>query len=350
MTTLTHQLALACGISPLTKEARISPAKEQALIGRLAAKERALGEARTTGGAAYHAAPTLVEKEIQKQHSMPLTQQIGHKVRRGAKGLWSGRTGLGSKWGNRAALIGGLGILGGGLKAYLDSQSKGPEVPKLSPEAQPMPPAVEPAPSQIQQFTDADLAQYLRTMYPHTMGKMSAYSPSASGVPAPPASPKVTAPGPSVAGIPQLKPGEPPDLPTAGRRGGKSSVGPSAPKPPRIPKIAEDDALYPLLAAGAGAVGGHTLGSKIVNPLIKMKERALEAKIRNSQDILAALQQAQKKAPGMAAATGALLLAALTALAIKKKQGEKVNFNNYTPYDTSGGGFHPSQAQPFGSY
>lgn len=357
MTTTLHKLALALGTSPLTKEAVISPQQDAAIKQRLEAKAQDLAQARA-GTKAYAVAPTLIDKEIQKSHGLSTAQQLKHKVRRGAKGFWSGRTGLGGKWRNRAALLGGLGLLGGGIKAHMNSQKPAPEVPRLQPEATPMAPAPGPAPSQMRQYTDDDLAMYLSQMYPRTVGpyassKMGNYSPSASMVPAPPVTPRITAPGPSVAGIPQLKPGEPPKLPGARKGVGErrsSSYGPSAPKAPGAPKTAENEALYPLVAAGLGGLGGHALGEKILAPLIKMRERTLLAKIQNSQDALAALQKTQKKAPGVMAATSALLLAALTALAIRNKQSQPVDYSQFQAYDTSGGGFHPSQAQSFGSY
>ncbi len=145
-------------------------------------------------------------------------------------------------------------------------------------------------------------------------------------------------------------------MPGAPKGTGTAKVGPSAPKPPSAPKtaatykVAENDSLYPLVAAGVGGVGGHALGDKVLAPLLKMKERVLRAKLQNAQEALAALGKTQKSAPGAMAATGALLLAALTALAVKKKQNEKVDYNRFQSYDQSGGGFHPSQAQQFGSY
>jgi len=201
-----------------------------------------------------------------------------------------------------------------------------------------------------QPFTSEDLAREWSQLFPQTAGKQGNYSPSASGVPAPPATPKVTAPGPGVASIPQLKPSEPPKIPGMGKTKRAPSVGPSIPKPPSMPKVAENESLYPLVAAGLGGAGGHAFGDKILAPLLKMKERVLQSRIQNAQDALSALQTTQKHAPGVAAATSALLFAALTALFIKNKKNEPVDYSQFRPYDSSGGGFHPSQRQNFGSY
>lgn len=370
----------------LTKEALISPQQDARIAQRLEQKARELATARghsvnpaftpgefagrrisqpvigpVRGGASSNVmsvAPTLVEKEIQKKYAPSLGTQLQHKLRRGSKQLWSGQTGLGGKWRNRAAILGGLGLLGGGLSAFSESRKPGVQVPQWDPDAQPMPPAPEPA-TQDTGISDDEIMQYFSQMYPQAMQqynyqKQGAYSPSASGIPAPPANPRVSSPGPSVAGIPQIKPGEPPKIPGLSKRPGSTSAQPSSapkmPSMPSMPKVAENETLYPLIAAGIGGVGGHALGDKILAPLVRMRERLLHAKIQNAQESLSVLQKAHAKAPATMAATGALLLAALTALAIKKKQNQPIDYSKYLAYDSSNGGFHPSQRQEFGTY
>jgi len=387
-------LAQSIGIEQLKKEAYLpDPKKDQAIAERLQAKERALAEARgfdpgkagqrigqpaptpqPQRATAYSTAPTLVDKSIQQQHAIPLKQQVAHKARTGIKDFLRGKGGLGGKWRNRLALAGGLGLLGGGVNAYLGSrEAQKPQagqqpMPTLPPsEQQTMQDAGQPyageMPLQAAQMSDEELMGLLGQMYPGLAGqadpygeyKQSNYSPSASGVPMPPSSPRVSAPGPGVSYIPTIKPGEPPKLPggrSVGSKGSGSSSS-ASPKPPAPVKTAENDAAFPLLGAGLGALGGWSVGEKALAPLVQMRRRSLQAKIQNAQDALQMLNTAQKKVPAAAAATGALLLAALTALAIRKKQdgpsaAPANGFSQY--YNQHGGGFHPADRVPFGSY
>jgi hypothetical protein len=118
-----------------------------------------------------------------------------------------------------------------------------------------------------------------------------------------------------------------------------------------VPKVAESEAVYPLLAAGAGGVAGHHLGTKLVQPYLKAQERAQQLRIQNAQAAAKALKGAGTTAPATVAAAGALLLAALTALALKRKQAPNGAYGNaFQNYDTSGGGFAPYDQQEFGSY
>jgi len=330
-----HKLALA--LEPdLVKEA-ISPAQDRAIKERLEAKAQALGEARQVPlgkGESYSGAriskgkrlPWLLEeREIQKQHGTvarnPL-KQLRHRTVGKAKRVWGGKGLLGGKLRNRAAILGSLGALGLGMKAFSDSN----DTP--APVAQPQP--VDPY-SQPRYMSYDDLARYAK------MGS-SKYSPDAVTIPKPTALPRVNPLGPSVKSVSALKPGS-------------DGVGglPSAPKPPgsstKAAAIAKqaDEGVLPLLGMGAGGLGGWALGEKVISPILQNRERVLQEKLKN-------LQAARKVTPMGAAAAGALLLAALTMAMTKKKDAPQQLDPQFAPYDPSGAGFYPTDQRGIGNF
>ena len=64
----------------------------------------------------------LIEKEIQKKHTgLTAGSKLRQKTLGKFKRFWGGTGGLGGKWRNRLALVGGLGALGLGIKSYMDA-------------------------------------------------------------------------------------------------------------------------------------------------------------------------------------------------------------------------------------
>ena len=325
-----------------------------------------------------------------------LVQRLGSRASQGAKDLWSGGSQYMSRGGkllggthklrNRAGLLGGAALLAAGIPTYLASrkQQQQDALSSQTPDILQNNPAFGGGMQEPQyggeygggyeqpteqyggsdQYSEQDFQRMLAQMYPE-FGKQSNYSPSAAGVAAPPSAPRVTAPGPGVAGIPTIKPGEPPKLPKGLHSPSGGAFGaPKAPKAPSVPKIAESNAIYPLLAAAAGGVGGHMAGEKLVQPYLKGQELAQQLKIQKAQAAAKTLKGAGKAAPATIAAAGALLLAALTALAIKRKQAsQSVDRQGSRPIsqqllrekaqaynDSIGAGFAPQDRQEFGRY
>jgi hypothetical protein len=276
------------------------------------------------GAGANEVGAGLVEKEIQKKHT-PITplKKLRHKTVGGMKRFWGGQNALGGKWRNRAALAGGLGAVGLGIKSYLDSNR-----------------LANPAVAQ----------QQLQPQY----AKMGAfpYVQDAANIPKPPSQPKVPAPGPGVKGggnISSSKTPGPLGAPrdsVGGSEGGKTSL--SA----YVGEKRADDAMLPVLAGGLGGIGGWALGDKVLKPMLEAKEQSLAEAIVQHQKNMARVKGAKKVVPIGAAAAGALILAALAA--IKARQDEQANQSYPAPYistyDPSGSGFVPNNATYPGFY
>lgn len=274
---------------------------------------------------AFKKSPALIEKEIQKAHG-PVAQsrmkQLRHKTLGKTKGWWGGRGLLGGKWRNRLALLGGAGAVGAGIKAYLDS-NKTPQ-PELAP---PVP--------QEQPIEGPEYLTY-EDLYGYNYPKMSAskYSPDAVTIPKPTALPKVNPLGPGVSSTPTLKP--------EGTGSPLASTEPSESTSKSAGLLKRSDAgVLPLLGLGAGGLGGWALGKKVISPILESQENQLAARMKS-------LQKIRKAAPMGAAAAGALLLAALTAV-FAKRQARGIP-TRLTPYDQTNAGFMPENSTQLGQF
>ena len=273
----------------------------------------------------------LIEKEIQKAHgtvsNSPL-KKLRHNTVGKAKRVWGGKGLLGGKWRNRAGIIGGAAALGLGIKAYLDA-NKTPQ-PTLAP----------PEPEQSQ--------------YPAYEGypKMGAskYSPDAVTIPTPTAQPKVAPLGPGVGSTPKITASGGGKTTSSGFLGGSSGSGSSSGGGDS--KVAADEGILPLLGVGAGGLGGWALGEKVISPLLENKEKQIAEEIARKQQILGNYRKVRKAAPMGAAAAGALLLAALTAMYVKKKSQPTGPLRpiQVNPYDQTGAGFAPQEQNQWGNY
>jgi len=268
----------------------------------------------------------LVEKEIQKAHgqvSNSKLKQLRHNTVGKAKRVWGGKGLLGGKWRNRAAILGGVGALGLGLKSYFDSDD--------TPQPQQAPPEPE---------------------YPAYGGypKMgsSKYSPDAVTIPKPTAQPKVSPLGPGVGSTPTISASGMGSTTSPGLGG--SSKGSGGSMSGGGSKEAGDEGVGALLGVGAGGLGGWALGEKVLAPILKNKERNIAEEIARKQQTLQGYQKLRKAAPIGAAAAGALLLAALTAMYTRKKTQQEVRPVQINPYDQTQAGFNPHEQNQWGNF
>jgi len=277
------------------------------------ANMRMSGKPATPPTGAAKVAPGLIEKEIQQAHSgLTPVKKLRHQTVGKAKRLWGGAGGLGGKWRNRLALLGGLGAIGLGAKSYLDQNRM--DQPQLQPQ--------------------------------QNYNKMGAftYVQDAANIPKPPSQPKVPSPGPGVKGVGQMGPQAPAGV--LGAPKGDTGAGGSDKESAAAPGVLKqaDETLLPVLAGGLGGVAGWGLGEKVVKPMIESRERTLAEAIAKHQRDLARLKGAKQMVPIGAAAAGALLLAALAAS--KARQDERMQASYppqaITSYDPSGAGFVPN--------
>jgi len=113
-----------------------------------------------------------------------------------------------------------------------------------------------------------------------------------------------------------------------------------------------DDGALPIAGGAAGGVGGYALGSKVLNPLIKMREATIRTQMAKGEKVLEGMARTRKMAPLVAGAISALLLATLVASKAKKNEREKIEreqlWGSRAPTPTPVAGFNPSDEVPFG--
>jgi len=294
------------------------------------------GEARkvkhvTPGASVSPGHSALREKEVQKAYgtvSNSVPKQMKHTYVGGARRFLGGKGLFGNKWGNRGALGLGIGALGLGINAYLDSN-------KVNPQALGQPPMAETP----QQYSG----------YPKTGSDK--YSPDAVTVPKPTAQPTVKALGPGVSSVPKLTgtAASSKGLLGGGVGGSGSSSSGSGSSSPSS-KQAEDSGVLPLLAAAGGGAGGWALGKKLLQPTLEQKKLDLAEEIAKKQAKLKTLSKATTSAPLGAAAAGALLLAALSALYAKRGKESKSQVTPVSAYDPTGAGFQQNGYNPYGNF
>ena len=112
-----------------------------------------------------------------------------------------------------------------------------------------------------------------------------------------------------------------------------------------------NDTTFPLVAAGAGGLGGYALSEKFLEPYLKQREASLLAEILKKQQAVRNVQKIQRYAPLGAAAAGAILLAALAAVKARKSEAARQQAypNPIQTYDPAGAGFYPEEAVNMGS-
>jgi hypothetical protein len=290
-------------------------------------------------GASQAATQPLLERSVIHSTSdvsgKPL-KVLKHRTVGPMKRFWSGQGGLGGKWPNRLALMAGLGTLAAGAKTYADSSGdKMLEAPKLEP--QPL----------HQNSYEQQLQPYYKT------GALrqkiaNPYIQDTANVPKPPGQPRVPSPGPAISaptlndsvegtGLPKATSSS---LAAPGSSGGFSAA-----------KVAMDDAMYPLLGAGVGGAGGYILGKKILGPVLDYQEKNLAAKAEAYMRAQKTMAAAKHKAPMTAAVAGAILLAALTAIAARDKRQKSIMSAqpSINPYDPTRAGFEAYQGMPMGN-
>ncbi len=363
--------AVAEGVTPTSQaKPKVNPITGQAALEANPNAGKAVSKPHTVPGGSVNPrqGSALIEKEIQQAHgevSNSTAKKLKHTYVGGAKRFWGGKGLTGNKWGNRGAAVAGVGALGLGINAYLNSRKipqeglAGPEGPQSM--EQPYPP------------------QYAKT-------GADIYSPSAVTVPKPTPQPQVPALGPgikppkalggptgtgllgssspgsnaqSTAGIKQAEnfPGTstPSGTPAFMKQQRKFKAqkmkrfGTTLPPLPSI-KQAEDPGVLPLVGAAAGGAGGYMIGKKLLQPALAKKEQTVLAEIAKSQAKLKNLNKMTSAAPLGAAAAGALLLAALAALYAKRSKDRPKQVRPVRPYDPTGAGFQASGYNPFGNF
>ena len=85
-----------------------------------------------------------------------------------------------------------------------------------------------------------------------------------------------------------------------------------------------DEGLGPLVAGGAGGIGGYMAGKHLINPILENRKRSIIDKMLRGEGILKKLETGTKVVPIAAATIGALLLAALAASRAKQHERERM--------------------------
>lgn len=113
-----------------------------------------------------------------------------------------------------------------------------------------------------------------------------------------------------------------------------------------------DGGTLPLAAGAGGGIGGYVLGSKVINPLIKMKEESIRQQMARGEKVLEGMGKARKAAPLIAGAISALLLATLVAHKVKRNEREKIEreqlWGSRNPAPSPVAGFDPADQVQFG--
>jgi len=114
-----------------------------------------------------------------------------------------------------------------------------------------------------------------------------------------------------------------------------------------------DEGLGPLVAGGAGGIGGYMAGKHLINPILENRKRSIIDKMLRGEGILKKLETGTKVVPIAAATIGALLLAALAASRAKQHERERMQdqllYAQLQEQMGSSQGFSPEDAVQFGS-
>lgn len=200
--------------------------------------------------------------------------------------------------------------------------------------------------------TDLGVEQYF------TNHKFSGYIEDIASTPRPVAQPKISPPStkpPAALASSTRKPGAggmavPGVSGISGTQSDSGSDKLSSPLARALKKQA-DDAVFPMVAAGAGGLAGHALSEKFLAPYLKQREASILAEILKKQQSVKNIQKIQKYAPFGAAAAGAILLAALAAIKARNNEAmrQQALQGQMQPYDPTGAGFYPEESVNFGS-
>jgi len=265
-------------------------------------------------------------------------KQLRHRFLGPVKRFWSGANAFKNPWANRLALLGALGASGLGIKAYLDANQTPQIGSSLPPDS----------------YGDID-PQMLMLMqqYPEAW-KGAAYVQDIAATPRPTPQPKVTAPTTKAPSALAATARTVTGVSTGGSSATKNTSESSEDKISTIKKQAVDDMAFPLVAGGAGGVGGYMLAKKFLTPYLQGQEKDILREIAAKQEALKNLQKAQKYGPWGAAAAGAILLAALAAYKARRSEEQRqqaysVIQNPIRSYDPSGAGYNPEEQVPFGT-
>lgn len=245
---------------------------------------------------------------------------------------------FGTPAGKAVGIGGAVGAAGLGLYHFLNSnKTPQPENYQLSPEQQ-------------------DAMQQEMYGMPQKMGAFE----SKVTIPRPTPVPKIPAPGPSVAGIPQAKRDATsigafsPSVKTPGVDASKGfgSPGSSSGKTSIASDI--DPSIAPLLAGGVGGLGGYLAGSKLLAPWMEDKENDILKEIAEKQKSVGNWQTARKFTPIAMAALGAVTLAAIAAMKARsdersKMQAYQMLAGHLRPYDPTNSGYGAADQVPMGA-
>lgn len=114
-----------------------------------------------------------------------------------------------------------------------------------------------------------------------------------------------------------------------------------------------DEGISPVLAGGAGGVGGYMAGKHLVNPLLEKQKRSIIDKMLRGESMLKKLETSTKLVPIAAATIGALLLAALAASRAKQHERERMQdqllYAQLQEQLGNSQGFSSANKIPFGS-
>lgn len=129
----------------------------------------------------------------------------------------------------------------------------------------------------------------------------------------------------------------PPKLPGIAGNLGVAAVGSKSKDVTGVPKVETakaagllnkiaflDQGIGPLLAGGAGGVGGYMLGEKVIKPLLEGKQKSILEQMARGQSAVDKLERGKKIAPFAGAIAGALLLAAIASSRAKKQERERI--------------------------
>ena len=93
---------------------------------------------------------------------------------------------------------------------------------------------------------------------------------------------------------------------------------------PLLKQALLDDGASPLFWGGLGGVGGYAAGKAVLDPYYNWRERRIEDQIASKEKTLEGIRGRRGTAPLIAAAIGAVFLAALAAKKAKQKERENI--------------------------
>ena len=94
---------------------------------------------------------------------------------------------------------------------------------------------------------------------------------------------------------------------------------------PLVKQAILDSGASPVMWGGLGGLGGYAAGKAILDPYYDWRENRLEDQIASKERTLESIKGRRSMAPIIAAAVGALLLAAVASKKAKEKERDRMS-------------------------